>query len=433
MIFFYSHKITPRLTYIVKQLFYEFLNIKVSFTTNKEEFIESDKIKINYSNANFNSGLFFQSNSLLFENGISDVSLIFSTYKNKPCFFSVGESSSMNFDVFAASFYLLSRYEEYLPHKRDIYERFSATESIAYKKDFLQEPLIDFWVIELYNILKKKYPELPNRERKYSFINTIDIDNAYAYLNKGLIRTIGGYSKSLLELDFKGLKQRSNVLLSREKDPYDTYDFLKEIQQRYNLNTIYFFLLADYGFNDKNISPFNKNFKNLIKDISDYADTGIHPSFNSNDIIDILEIEKNRLEDITKQETNKSRQHFLKINLPKTYQNLVELDIKEDYSMGYADQIGFRASSSNPFYFYNLDTETQTQLKIIPFCVMEATLKYYLKLTPIQALDQTKSIIEKVKNVNGSFVSLWHNETLSNQGVWTGWKMVYESMIKHAI
>ena len=108
--------------------------------------------------------------------------------------------SSMNFDVFAASFYLLSRYEEYLPHKRDVYERFPATESIAYKKDFLQEPLIDFWVIELYNIIKKSYPSLPDMERKYNFINTIDIDNAYAYLNKGLIRTIGGYCKSLLEL-----------------------------------------------------------------------------------------------------------------------------------------------------------------------------------------------------------------------------------------
>ena len=101
--------------------------------------------------------------------------------------------------------------------------------TIAYKKDFLQEPLIDFWVIELHNIIKKSYPNLPDIERRYNFINTIDVDNAYAYLNKGLIRTIGGYCKSLLELDFKTIKQRSNVLLSKEKDPYDTYELVVDL------------------------------------------------------------------------------------------------------------------------------------------------------------------------------------------------------------
>src|SRR5204863_517356 len=41
------------------------------------------------------------------------------------------------FDIFAASFYLLSRYEEYLPHQKDIYGRYAHQNSLAFKENVL--------------------------------------------------------------------------------------------------------------------------------------------------------------------------------------------------------------------------------------------------------------------------------------------------------
>ena len=121
-------------------------------------------------------------------------------------------------------------------------------------------------------------------------------------------------------------------------------------------------------------------------------------------------------------EVTKSRQHFLKLTLPETYNQLSDLGIIEDYTMGYASAIGFRASICSAFTFYNLDIETILPIKIHPFAVMDATLLYYLKLSPQASLLQISSLIEEIKNVNGTFMSLWHNDTFSNYNQWEGWQ-----------
>ena len=39
-------------------------------------------------------------------------------------------------------------------------------------------------------------------------------------------------------------------------------------------------------------------------------------------------------------------------------------------------------------------------------------------------------IINNIKIVNGNFISIWHNESLNDNGKWVNWKSVYEDMIK---
>jgi hypothetical protein len=101
--------------------------------------------------------------------------------------------------------------------------------------------------------------------------------------------------------------------------------------------------------------------------------------------------------------------------------------------MGYASEPGFRAGICDPFYFYDLDLETETNLRIHPFQVMEGTLKDYMDKTREQSLDIMKMLIDEVKAVNGNFVSLWHNESLSNTQRWKGWHETYEEMIRYAV
>ena len=190
--------------------------------------------------------------------------------------------------------------------------------------------------------------------------------------------------------------------------------------------------MADYGLNDKNISVNSRRLHSLIKSIADYFEVGIHPGFGSNQHKNKLKTEHRRLEVILKREVTKSRQHFLKISFPDTYRNLIELNITDDYTMGFASMAGFRSSICTSFYFYDLDLEIKSPLKIHPFAVMEATLNDYMQLSPQDAIKELKLLIDEVREVDGTFSSLWHNESLSDSKNWIGWRTVYEEMVKYA-
>lgn len=429
----YSHKITPRIRYIFNVLFTDMLGLEVRFESEKEKFLNANEPKLSYCHSPIADELHVKSQGLLHDTGVKDQNIKVIENEHGKYFYSISsEKSVLNFDVFAASFFLLSRYEECLPHIRDQYNRFEAKESLAFKNDFLTEPVVDQWILRLKKIISEKHPELAFKKREYKFVSTIDIDNAYAYKYKGFLRTAGAYGRSLVNRNFAEVAERTSVLLGRKQDPYDTYDFQLEIQQKYNIETLYFFLLADYGVNDKNVPHYHQQFQSLIKHLADYAKVGIHPGFNSNQNVEKLKSEKRRLEKIIHRQVVKSRQHFLILHVPHTYQNLIDNDILEDHSMGYAAHTGFRAGTCTPYRYYDLDLETTTELIVHPFTMMEATLKYYMKLSLEESKEHISQLIAKVKAVDGTFISLWHNETLSNVGLWAGWRDVFSHMVKEA-
>ena len=221
-------------------------------------------------------------------------------------------------------------------------------------------------------------------------------------------------------------------LFNLKKDPFNTFDKILAYKNKYKVTTLFFFLIADYTTFDTNVSTAKPKFRLLIKSIVDYAKVGLHPSYFTMQNSTLLKKEKERLEDITNMPTKRSRQHYLRFSLPETYQNLIDLEIEEDYSMGYASNVGFRAGTCTPFYFYDLDFEIQTPLKVFPFALMDTTLNDYMKLTPKQSLGRIRDLKNQVKAVDGLFITLFHNESLSNYLRWKGWKRLYESMLKIA-
>lgn len=432
MLLIYTHKITHRNKYTFNLMFKDIIGIDFTLTTDVEEFERYDGAKLSYTHNPITDELFFTSRHLLFETGINEQNISVFEYEDHKVFFATGKASALPFDVFAASFYLVSRYEEYLPHIRDIHDRFDAKDSLAFMNGFLEKPVVNTWALLVKGLLQKKFPDLFFPEKKFEFISTLDIDNAYAYREKGFTRSIGGYLKSISDGNFSEIAERTRVLLGMEKDPYDTYDFQLEILKKYKFKSIYFFLLGDYGPNDKNLPIESTKFQSLIKMLADYAQVGIHPSYGSNSSKAQLKKEINRLSHVLHRDVTKSRQHFLKLTMPETYRNLIDLDITDDYTMGYAFQVGFRASICTPFNFYDLDTELETKLKIHPFAVMEGTLKYHMKLQPKAGFEKIRSLIDEVKAVGGVFISLWHNDTVNDRKIWKGWKAVYEEMVIYA-
>lgn len=430
MLLIYTHKITLRTKYIFNFFFKDMYEIPFKITQSEEDFNGWEGPKINYSQQAFANEIFVKSAGIICEQGIKEQSISIGEWMGNKTLFKTDTSFEIPFDIFSAVFYLITRYEEYLPHIRDKYDRFEAESSIAFHHDFLEKPIVNDWLIEFGKILKAKFPHLKLKQHKYKYISTIDIDNAYAFKQKGVMRTIGGYGRSIVNFFWEDFTERTKVLFGKMKDPYDTYDVQLEIQKKYDLNVIYFFLLGDYGVNDKNLPSNNKKFQSLIKHLNDYADVGIHPSFGSNNSSVQVKKEINRLSTIVHRDISKSRQHFLKLNFPATYKTLVDNGITDDYTMGYATRIGFRASVCSPFYWYDLDTETETTLRVHPFPIMEATLKFYMKINPEDVFKTVQGCVDEVKRVDGTLITLWHNETMSNWREWKGWQNVYEEVVK---
>lgn len=428
MILFYSEVITPRVKYIAHLIFTRILKTDVVFTTSSEEFLASDLPKLNYSDQKTGNEIYIKPHGILLEKTIKQQVIDPVIYKNEKYFFESSADSVFPFDPFAAAFYVVTRYEEYLETELDKFNRYPAEKSVLLKLGLLQKPVVNIWANLLKNAFSAKYPGMVFPENKFRFISTIDIDNAWAVLNKGFMRTGGALLKSLLKFDFSTFRHRVKVLSGTEKDPFDTYNYLDSVFSGNEKKVKFFFLLGDYSKFDKNISHKNRAFQKLIQQTAQKYDVGIHPSFAGfvHGCHGKVIRENERLQKITGTKIEKSRQHYLNLKFPKTYQNLIKAGITEDFTLGYPDQPGFRAGICTPFNFYDLQNNTATNLLIVPFQVMDVTLRHYLNLTPEMAKRQIENTMTEVKNVGGTFVSIWHNETVNDRGEWKGFRDVFE-------
>jgi len=430
MLLIYTHKITPRLKYIFKQVFRGFLDIEIGFTTTVDEFIAHDGNKMSYTTKPLGVELFFQSHKILFDQGVNDVELNVSEIEGEPVFFQMGPKSAMPFDIFGASFYLLSRYEEYLPHIRDDHNRFSSEDSLAFKNGFIKKPLVDIWIDQLYEVLDERFNFKEKRKKEFKFESTIDVSQVFDFGSKGLIRGIGGLVKDLSTFKLSRIIDRFMSNFGFRKDPYDSFSLLVRLQKKYKIKMSYFFLLANYSRYDRNISYNKTKLHSLIKSVGDRSNLGLHPSYFSNLLPEKFKLEKDRLEGIANFRINSSRQHYIKLQLPETYRYLIDIEIFDDYSMGYADNIGYRASTSEVFYFYDLDFEIQTPLKIHPFVVSDYAMKKNMGFSSEKALEEITEILSFAKINKYNFISLFHNDSLGRSEEWEGWRNVYIEMIK---
>lgn len=430
MLLIFTHKITPRLTYTFKHICKRILGLEVSFTTKVEDFIAHNSLKMSYTKQPLSNELFVRSHNLLFEQGVTNLSINPQTWEDTKGFFATSERSDLPYDIFAASFYLLSRYEEYLPHVSDQFGRYLATESLAYKHQFLHQPIVDIWAYKLKAVLQQRFIDFEFPTRHYQVQPVIDVPMAYYFKHKGLLRTIGGTFSDLVRFKLKQLYQRYSVLFGLKKDPYNNFKWLLNQQKQYNFKFTIFFLIGNYSTFDKNININKREFVSLIKSVADYCIVGLKASYLALNNLSLLKQEKLNLERITNRNLKAIRHSHSKVNLPKSYRNLVELEISKDYTMGYYNTLGFRAGTCTPFQFYDLDYEVQTPLQIVPYCVMDFALIQHQSL-----LDKTQhlqAIINQVKKVNGTFVPIFHNHAFSNIAPWQGFKKLFTMVLKSA-
>ncbi|MFM1932210.1 MAG: hypothetical protein RL226_1513 [Bacteroidota bacterium] len=426
IVLLYTEQFSPRLKYVADILLRRMLDLEVQITHDAQLFKAFEGPKINYSVQEI-GGISVNPCGLLHQMGVRDVQPAVSSWRGMVTLYP--GKGDIPFDIFGGAFFLLTRYEEYLPHRTDKHGRFVPEESLAWRGHFLDRPLVDEWSIELLKMLNERFGPTEGKRPEFSYLSTIDIDSAFAYRYKGLMRMLGGFLKDIRMVDIRNFRDRLMSVLRLEADPFDTYSLMHSIHTEHGADAIFFFLLADYGHNDKAVSYRSTELQKLIRRLGDYYRLGIHPGFQSNRDERRLKEEMRRLRDISRREVERSRQHFLMLSFPETYRRLVSLGIKEDYSMGYAPEAGFRASTCTPFPFYDIEAEKETTLMIHPFAVMDATLNVYLGYSPDDAILKVKELEDKVRAVGGQFITLWHNESLSEKWNWKGWQEVYRQAV----
>lgn len=411
---------SERFRYILDLIFKELLGISYSVVQETKE----DMPSLEYSNqpgADIpDAGLLWQE-EIVMQPGAHQIG----NWDHIPAIFYTAGSQPLPFDLFSAVFYLVSRYEEYLPYIPDEHDRFPPEASILVQHHWIKLPLVNLWALHLKDLLLDKYPDLVFKPRKFEYRSTIDIDMAWKYRNKGFVRSTGAFFRDLSQGLFERMRERLSMRFKGMEDPYYNFDVQDQWHQTFDTYVTYFILLGEYGPFDKNIHPGNPAFVQLIQRLNQKYPVGIHPSYASHLRLDKVRNEIQQLQELCSADIQTSRQHFLRMKLPETYHLLRSLGIKEDHTLGYTSYSGFRAGIAADFYWFDLQKNETTDLRLIPFCHMDITPMHYEKRSISAACNDLTHFMKTIENCGGLFSSLWHNESLSDSERWKGWRKLY--------
>ncbi|MCH2214428.1 MAG: polysaccharide deacetylase family protein [Flavobacteriales bacterium] len=407
-----------RLEYTLSVIFDEWLLVEYEVKTSVDR---TESFLINYSSKDVQSDLKIYNEGLLGENNIRFSQPEIADQDGLPLIFLTQETAyDLPFDIFSAVFFSLSRYEEYITKGKDKHGRFQAGESIF--SGYHRTPYLDRWVGLLDHILVKNGAKNP-REIKFTWINTMDMDIAFAFKGRSTFRKLGASVKDLIHMRLQRLQERNRVVSGKTPDPFDTYDLF--LNAKGSNQNILFVPTGKRGEYDNNLSIETRSLRAHIGRLSTKVEVGLHPSYQSLGSSSVISKEKAKLETALNAPIRKSRQHFLRFQLPETYRSLIENGIEEDYSMGFHDDIGFRSGTAHIHSFFDLINDYKLHIKLIPLIAMDSAMRVYLEYSPEQAISTMKEVIFNMSLTGGNFVSVWHNHSLSDLYEWNGWRKVY--------
>lgn len=422
---FYVDEISVRLIYTLDFIFKEH-GLAYQLTNDKSVFDSFSGRKIAYSRFEFGHSPVLYPSGLLFEEAYREtVRVEKGTWQEIDC---------LKFDAvpdpLASVFYVITRYEEYHCKFPDDHGRFTAKESLQSKFGWLHIQIVEHW-IEAFLLFysPELYKELISR-KQVRVIPSFDIDNTFAYKWKEGWRSWLSNGKDLLRNNKEQLKTRKQVQRGELADPYDSFETIRSVCDTYP-ETRVFWQVGNYAKYDTNIAWNDPRHQELISEISRLGNVGLHPSYASNQSNERLNQEVYRIQKVTSKAITESRQHFLKLNLPKTFLRMIERGFEKDYTMGYADDYGFRAGTAHEHAFFDLLTnQVYPNYRIVPFAYMDGTLLEYKKLTIDQSMDVVQQLVDEVKKYGGIFCFIWHNETLAEAGKWKGWRKVFDHTLE---
>lgn len=349
---------------------------------------------------------------------------------------------NVGFDLVKSAFFLLSREEEELMcNEHDLYNRFSARLSVAHKNDFIHIPVIDEYIkiineLIFFGFEKIKMPLIQKcpwpQNKDFAVCLTHDVDRIKKWTVRRILSQFVSSGMSLFKLEIKqSVNKLTSAIKSVLKDPYWTFEEILIAEEKYGFKSSFYFCANG---NHELDPKYNVNSKKIMRLISDIykkgCEVGLHGSFDSYNDYELLSKEKRVMEKSTGIEINGIRQHYLRFKYPNTWRLQEKIGFKYDTTLGYADKLGFRAGTAFPFYPFDLQKNRVINVLEIQLTIMDATFKWYLKVTSKDAFIQIKKLLETVEKTRGVAVLLWHTNVFGNEDN-PGWGEVYYKILEY--
>lgn len=433
MIAVFSPYDTARLRYVLNVLFSRWLSVDYTLYSDHQAFLsDSNACKLRYTSKAYDDDIPRIHNHGFLEHSEGRKCKVQIKGEGSDLRIFPGDDTCLGFDVFAGMFFCLSRYEEYDSSKLDRHGRFPAKESLAYRLDFLDRPIVDEWREALIGILTAHWKQSPFSQPKFLCRVTVDVDNASAYAYKGAVRSLLGVGRSLFRMDTT-LLSRIKTLFNSANDPFLTYQAQCAIAKSFDVPIIHFVLCAGLSPHDRSLNPSNPHFKGMLSKLNKQSQVAWHPSYSAFGNPAMLDKELQQLNQILGSPVTQSRQHYIRLQFPETYRHLISLGIKDDYSMGYPDHDGFRAGTTLSFPFFDIDDNRESDLIIHPFYFLDTYYSEVRQLSAEAALPKMKAIADTVKQHGGELNLVWHNRTFSElRKQWKGWTKALVLLLTHA-
>lgn len=331
-------------------------------------------------------------------------------------------------DIFASSFFMLTRWEEYVIKEKDNYGRFPDKFQLSVKHNFNERPVVNEYMEMLRKMIAYLGIEIENKH-KYKPVITHDIDffARYDKFSK-VIKATGGdiIKRKSFKKAFHTINSYIKIKRGKEKDPYDTFDYLMNLSEKVNLKSHFYFIPSLLGEEDAKYDITEDAVIKMMQHIIERGHiVGIHGAFRSYDNEEIYIKELKRFPEKIK--INEGRQHLLRNKNPDTWQVYENAGLEYDSTTGFRNYVGFRAGTCYEYSVFNILSRKKLKLKEIPLIIMEQALvkKYSEKESILGKFATLKQLIKKYK---GNFVILWHNNNF-NIPEWENFKPLYEKII----
>lgn len=401
----------PEREYIIHVLFEEFLGVEyqLSYGSKDWELISKDgkifTIKDTFFNLHPKCGSYLN-------------------YNNIP-------KSIHDLDIFAKSFYMLSRWEEVVTPDRDAHGRFPAECSLAYREGFLHVPIVNEVVEQLKQILYKLDGKILFKKHEYKFLLSHDVDLPLRFYNlRSSLRSL--LSALIKRFDIRELLNYLNCRSDFRKDPYFTFPYILKVNQKYGIKSIFHFMSGGITKFDNFYSLNDIHIKYLINIIRlQKSEIAFHPSYETMKNEKQLHLEYSHLRDFLGCDVRYARQHYLRFSVPETWSELEKLNIRYDCSLSYPSIPGFRCGVCYEFTPFDVVNRKMVYIKELPLIVMECSLfeERYLNFTYSESFEYIKNLVDEVKKYNGVFSILWHNDRLISEDQ----RNLYEQVLDYAV
>lgn len=292
-----------------------------------------------------------------------------------------------------------TRKEEYSHQQLDQHERF--INAYSSHKD-ITEPLVSRYLVD--NGYQIVYPD----DKQFSICLTHDVDEIFPPYTHTLLSTMACVRK----MNLMGIKdQLLWKWYGKEKSPYWNFQEIMDLEEKYGARSSFYFLATD-----ADIRRFRYNIEDLKWELGRIVDkgweVGLHGGYYAfNDLEEIL-TEKKRLEQVLGKEVTGYRNHYLRFQVPNSWEILAKAGFKYDTTLGYPDAVGFRNGMCHPFRPYNLHTNMEINIWEIPLIIMDGVLVDCVRSYD-EAWEVVKKMIDRVESCHGILTLNWHTNNFN--------------------